>query len=81
MKRFFILSILLIFLVMIPAGASFAKPEIFYVPDHPGRAHMQVGKDWDSIWRFSKTEAAAWHKNLQAIIGIIQSQQRLKYPV
>jgi uncharacterized protein Usg len=47
MKRFFILSILLIFLVMIRAGASLAKPEIFYVPDHPGRAHMYVGKDWD----------------------------------
>jgi hypothetical protein len=81
MKRFFIPSILLIFLVMIPAGASFAKPEIFYVPDHPGKAHMQVGKDWDSIWRLSKTEAAAWHKSLQTIIDIIQSQQRLKYPV
>jgi hypothetical protein len=31
---------------MIPAGASFAKPEIFYVPDHLGKARMYVGKDW-----------------------------------
>ena len=77
----FILSILLIFLIMISAGASFAKPDIFYVPDHPGRARMSVSKDWDGIWRLSKTEAADWHKNLQTIIDIIQSQQRLKYPV
>lgn len=78
MKRFSIRSILMIFLVMIPAGASFAKPEIFYVPDHPGRARMYVGKNWDGIWRLSKTEAAVWHKSLQTIIDIIQSQQRLK---
>lgn len=64
------------------AAVLFAPPSVraehSYLTGVSGRSQVIVAKDWDSMWRFSKAEEAAWHRNLQTILDIIQSQPRLK---